>query len=321
MDDFKKLKPLVSVVIPTYKRFNTILESVQSVLNQTYKNIEIIVVDDNGKGTEFQKRTELMLKSHIENGNIKYIVHEVNRNGSAARNTGFKFSSGEYINFLDDDDKFYPEKIEKQVQRLENSDENIGATYCNSITIRNRAFSNKIHKSESNLSKEGNLCKEYLLGKALFNTSTILFKRKALETINGFDESFIRHQDYEIMIRFFRHYNIVCTSLQPLVIYDLTSDRINQPNCKNDFLMKEKLLAIYNKDFENLGSKDEICYHIWMLAARKAAFARDFSYLMKSLKLCLRFGNLKLEDIVNIFKITIIGEVRLLFHLLKVNRN
>ena len=321
MEDFKSLIPLVSVVIPTYKRSCTILDSIQSVLNQTYKNIEIIVVDDNGRGTEFQKRTEIVLKSHIENGNIKYIVHEVNRNGSVARNTGFMCSRGEYINFLDDDDKFYPEKIEKQVQRLMNTDENVGATYCNSITIRNRTFSNKLYKRESNLSKEGNLCREYLLGKVLFNTSTILFKRKALETIGGFDGSFTRHQDYEIMIRFFRKYNIVCTSLQPLVIYDQTSDRINKPNCEKDFLMKEKLLSVYASDFENMGAKSEISYHFWMLAARNAASKRKLRYVFKSLNLCLKYGRINLIEIIILFKILIISEINFILYLFKVNKN
>lgn len=103
-------RSLVSVIIPTYKRATTLLDAIRSVLNQTYKNIEIVIVDDNGKGTYEQLETERLLKQYIENQQIIYIVHEYNKNGSAARNTGLMASHGAYINFLDDDDKMYPQK-------------------------------------------------------------------------------------------------------------------------------------------------------------------------------------------------------------------
>lgn len=109
---------LVSVIIPTYKRSDYLLQTIESVLNQTYSSIEIIVVDDNGFGTVFQKETYNKLKSLIVSNKIIYIPHDTNKNGSAARNTGFKASKGEYINFLDDDDELMPDKIEKQVHIL-----------------------------------------------------------------------------------------------------------------------------------------------------------------------------------------------------------
>ena len=98
------VKPLVSVIIPTYKRSKSLNRAIDSVLSQTYPNIEIIVVDDNGKGSKYQIETEKSLENYIKTDKIKYITHDVNRNGSAARNTGFKHSMGEYINFLDDGD-------------------------------------------------------------------------------------------------------------------------------------------------------------------------------------------------------------------------
>ncbi len=179
-------RSLVSVIIPTYKRATTLLDAIRSVLNQTYKNIEIVIVDDNGKGTYEQLETERLLKQYIENQQIIYIVHEYNKNGSAARNTGLMASHGAYINFLDDDDKMYPQKIEKQVQRLEFTDESIGATYCNSQITHYQNITHKKIVKFSNIEKEGNLCIEYILGKARFNTSMIMFKRSAIEYIGGF---------------------------------------------------------------------------------------------------------------------------------------
>ena len=89
--------PLVSIVIPTYARPTNLIRAIESVLAQTYAPIEIIVVDDNGVNTPFQKETENLLSSYIFDGKITYLKHEVNRNGSAARNTGTRASHGEII--------------------------------------------------------------------------------------------------------------------------------------------------------------------------------------------------------------------------------
>ena len=104
--------PIVSVIITTFARPDNLIRAIKSVLNQTYKPIEIIVVDDNGKGTPSQQETEKILREYICSGAIQYITHDMNKNGSAARNTGFRASMGEYVNFLDDDDEFAPTKIE-----------------------------------------------------------------------------------------------------------------------------------------------------------------------------------------------------------------
>lgn len=300
-------KEMVSVIIPTYKRATTLLDAVSSVLSQTYKNIEIIIVDDNGKGTYNQLETEKLLKQYIENKQIVYVVHEHNKNGSAARNTGLKASHGNYINFLDDDDKMFPTKIEDQVLCLQNTDRTIGATYCNSEIRHIQNITHKLIKQASNVTVEGNLCREYILGLTKFNTSMIMFKREAIEHIGGFDESFTRHQDYEMMIRFFRHYNIICTSIKPLAIYDQTSARINSPDCKKDFLMKQKLISIFSEDFEKIGAKNEICHYLWMRCAINSALRKNKDFLYKSLALCREYGNITLKEYLKLAKAICVG--------------
>ena len=101
----KSNTPLVSVIIPTYKRPDYLDRAIDSVLNQTYNNIEIIVVDDNNPNTEGRERTEKIMRRYENNPHVIYIKHEYNKNGSAARNTGFKASHGVYLAFLDDDDQ------------------------------------------------------------------------------------------------------------------------------------------------------------------------------------------------------------------------
>ena len=96
----------VSIIIPTYGGSESLLKSVDSVLLQDYSEFEIIVVDDNDPDTDARKKTELLMGKYTNDPRVKYIKHERNKNGSAARNTGFIESEGEYICLLDDDDFF-----------------------------------------------------------------------------------------------------------------------------------------------------------------------------------------------------------------------
>lgn len=107
------MSDLVSIIMPSYNTAQYIVETIQSVINQTcltqtYKNIEIIVVDDNDPKSEYRISTEKMMKKYADDERVIYIQHEINKNGAAARNTGIKYAKGEYISFLDDDDYYYP---------------------------------------------------------------------------------------------------------------------------------------------------------------------------------------------------------------------
>lgn len=234
--------PLVSIIITTYSRPLNLLRAVSSVKNQTYNNIELIVVDDNGEGTECQKETFNLLSENIKNGSIIYIPHEFNKNGSAARNTGLLHSKGSFVGFLDDDDVFFPEKVEKQVARLLSLSEKYAACYCNEIIYgAKREF--QTHNKE-----EGNIMQELLVGKVRFNTSTILFRRSAILNLNGFDETFVRHQDWELMVRFFRFYDICLTAEHLVGKY--SSDNLNK-NPLRVIEYKEKFLKCFKEDIES----------------------------------------------------------------------
>ena len=95
---------LVSVIIPTYKRSEMLPRAVESALNQTYSNIEVVVVDDNDPESTWRKDTSERMLQFKNDNRVKYICHEKNSNGSVARNTGIKNSAGSIIAFLDDDD-------------------------------------------------------------------------------------------------------------------------------------------------------------------------------------------------------------------------
>lgn len=243
------LDDLVSVIIPTYKRSHLLEKAINSVVNQTYKNIEIIVVDDNSPASNYRKKTEKIMLNYKNNNNIKYIKHLENKNGAAARNTGLKFSEGKYISFLDDDDEFFCLKIEKQVDFIKKSKNNFKAVYCKFGMYNN---DKKIY--ESAYFSEGNLMLDVLsLKTKIFAGSTLLIEKNILEELNGFDESFERHQDYDLLVRFFRKYKIRCV---PMELVKINVDNIiNRPdgykleNVKKMFLNKYKTDIIkFNKD-------------------------------------------------------------------------
>ena len=143
---------LVSIIIPTYKGNSFLGRAVSSALLQTYSNVEVIVVDDNNPETMERFETERVMDSFKDNTKVKYIKHERNRNGSAARNTGVRFSHGEYVAFLDDDDEYMPSKIESMVSKMETLSMVWGAAYSNYDVIRPNG--QKLHYGEA---KEGAL--------------------------------------------------------------------------------------------------------------------------------------------------------------------
>lgn len=111
---------MVSVIIPTYYRNEQLRRAIESTLSGTYEHIEIIVIDDSG---------ESHARKVAKDYNVDYIAHKKNRGGNPARNTGIEVASGTYIQFLDDDDKLLPTKIERQVPLLA-SNPSVSVVYC-----------------------------------------------------------------------------------------------------------------------------------------------------------------------------------------------
>ena len=293
-----KNSPLVSVIIPTYKRSDYLSQAIDSVLNQSYKNIEIIVVDDNGKGTVDQLATEDSLNPYIRYEKIKYIVHEVNKNGSAARNTGFRASSGSYINFLDDDDELYPDKILKQVECLEKSSKDVGANYCNVVCLDSQK---NLVKSDS-VVIEGKFVKDYILETVKFNTSAILFKRECLINLNGFNESYYRHQDWELMMRFFRLYNISCAGVEPLMVYDRSKDRQSLPNVKKQLGFTEKFLIEFEKDLEQNHCYEEFVHKMFFWYCIASLNIKDYKTFGRAFLKAINTRKVTIKQMCSIIK-------------------
>lgn len=192
----------VSVIIPTYKNRGGLARSIGSALSQDYDGVlEVIVVDDNDPDSESRRNTEKTMLQYAADPKVVYIKHDVNKNGAAARNTGIKASKGEYIAFLDDDDLFLPGKIAKQVDFLKKHPQYEGV-YC-MAQRKGRPYG--VDRSE------GDCTREVLMLQTCIYTPCQMFLRSAIEEIKGYDETFRRHQDYDLLLRFFHAgYKIGC---------------------------------------------------------------------------------------------------------------
>lgn len=182
---------LVTAVITTHNRQDLLVRAVKSVLSQTYKNLELIVVDDAS-----DERADELLKEF----NLKYIYipKEESKGGNHARNTGILAAKGEYIAFLDDDDYWLPMKIEEQMAVME--EKQCELVYCPfTQEIVNGKDITYIHMSPEPY-KSGDMSKK-ILYTICTNTSCILVKRSALIQIGMFNESLRFWQEYELTIR------------------------------------------------------------------------------------------------------------------------
>lgn len=186
---FKVLKELankVSVIIPTYKRSAFLKRAIDSVLNQTYSDIEIIVVDDNNPNSIDRSKTEEFMFSYNSDNRVTYIKNANSVGGALARNEGIAVAKGEFITFLDDDDIYLPNKVASQLfYMLEN---NIDFSFTD-VRIHNqidKLIDYREHSYVKSLSNE-ELLKKHIMHH-LTPTGTYMFKRDILQYLGGFED-------------------------------------------------------------------------------------------------------------------------------------
>jgi glycosyltransferase involved in cell wall biosynthesis len=251
--------PTVSVVIPTYNRVQSLQEAIQSVLDQTYQDFEVIVVDDGSTdGTN-----EMVKKMADPSGHIRYI-HQGNQGVSAARNYGIQEARGKYIAFLDSDDLFLPNKLEYQVGYLDNNS-SVGLVHSSFINV-------DVHNNEIGITKarlQGHVYKKCLFGCAMM-PSMVMIRSGVFEKVGRFDEELRIGEDTDLWIRIARHFKIGAISA-PLVKY-----RVHQGNPHRDPDILDKVYwHITRKQLthENLG---------WLLKRRlraKTYFTSGHNYV------------------------------------------
>lgn len=186
-------KPLISVVIPTNNKADMIEKSILSVLQQSYKLFELIIIDEaSDDGTENKVRK---IKDH----RIKYVKLPENTNGTRAKNLGIRMSNGEFIAFLESGDVWLPDKLEKQLAFILNSGESITNAVCfTGMLIDNEQM--QVKKKNKPYFKEKDIMNYIFLENNIVHISTIIVS-SLLAKATLFDPLLRRHQDVDFCLR------------------------------------------------------------------------------------------------------------------------
>ena len=231
--------PLVSIIIPTYNRPKYLQRAIESSLKQTYRNIEVIVIDDNSN------YNPLTIIEGFKDNRIKYYKNSVNRGSVFSRNRGLSICSGDYVNFLDDDDEILPQKIEFQVAKfIESNVENLGVVSCDM----------EYKRKDINMLKEnhlkGNIYKLLLRQYCIYGIHSMLIKK---EFTPKFDLNLKSSQEYDLSIRLARRCNFDYVPKRLAITH--TSENQISFNYKKKIDGTKYLFKKYRSEYLRFGAK------------------------------------------------------------------
>lgn len=221
--------PKVSVIVPAYNGQSTILETINSVLQQSFTDFELIVINDGSTdGT-------LELLSNIKDARLKVYSY---KNGGlpAARNRGIVRATGEFLSFIDADDLWTPDKLELQLQALQQNPQ-AGVAYSWTICMGNNG--NLFHPGVSE-SFQGNVYPDLLVGNFIGSGSNVLLRREAIESVGYFDESLKSCEDWDYWLRLAPKWEFAVVP-KPQIIYRLSSGAMSS---KLDVMEKYQTLVL-----------------------------------------------------------------------------
>ncbi|MGD1703493.1 glycosyltransferase [Dapis sp. BLCC M229] len=227
--------PLISVIIPAYNSEKTIQETIESVIEQTFDDWELIVVNDGS-----QDRT-LEVVSRIKDPRIKLFSYS-NAGASASRNRGFDNSVGQFIAFLDADDLWTTDKLESQLNALQlHPEAAVAYSWTDYIDESGNFF-----KQGGRVVFNGDVYSKLLVRNFLENGSNPLIKREAINEVGGFDQSLQGTEDWEIYLRLGKKYHFVAVE-KPQILYRFSTNSISS----NPFTQEVECLKVIERAFEN----------------------------------------------------------------------
>lgn len=187
--------PLISCIIPTHNRSLKLKTAIETVLSQTYQNIELLIVDDQSK----DNTKEVVELIGLQDNRIKYLWNPI-KGANNARNFGITHSKGEYIAFLDDDDRWVKTKLEKQLDAFKKLGSEYGVVYC--TFVRKSTSGNVVKRYPGRFSKvnNGNILNR-LLKRNYITTSSLFVKAEVFQKSGIFNPKYKSFQDWEILTR------------------------------------------------------------------------------------------------------------------------
>jgi glycosyltransferase involved in cell wall biosynthesis len=239
--------PLVSIIIPAYNAEKYIKGAIESALAQTYKNIEIVVVDDGSTD-----KTKDIVKEFADK-RIKYI-YQKNSGVAITRNTGIKNSTGEYIAFLDADDYYFPKKIEEEIKFLEQN-KKFDLVYCNMVhfydNAPNKYFTHKGYFPSGNVFGD-------LLNGFFGQLNAVLIPKKIFNKVGLFDANLHYSEDWNLCLQIARFGFSFGFLNKRLVKIRISSD--SHSRMENQWKMKNNNLMIFERLFDSMTEKEKRVY-------------------------------------------------------------
>ena len=230
---------MVTVVITTCRREPHIVNrAIQSVIKQTYTKWQLIIVDDSPSSYEYRSKVKDIVQAIPRNYDILFIQNKNNYGACYSRNLALEKAKGKYVAFLDDDDEWLENKLEVQVNVLENSDSSVALVYGPYYKYDDdtqKSFVVEAHISSGSL--YDNLMKK---GNFIGGMSMPLIKTSCIKSVGGFDNKMQSAQDMDLWLRISQKYNIICIE-NPLVIYHIHANEQISKNPLKKIMGLEKL--------------------------------------------------------------------------------
>ena len=279
MNDWKNYKlinmPRVTVIIPTYKRSVEFLSrAVKSVIDQTYKNIEIIVIDDSPSNYIERDNIKKYMDS-IVNQDIKYYQNEKNMGGSLARNRGIELATGENISFLDDDDEYMPETIEKQIKFMLYGGNDL--SFSNMIMYNSSGIVVDFREYTDIPAFDNESLLHYHLMHHMTGTPTFMFKTNKLREIGGFEDAKMGQEFYLMLKSIEKGLSIGYIPECDVKVYKHEEGGITQG--KNKIDGENRLYEFKKKYFSQLNKQETRFINFRHWAVMVVAFKRNSMYV------------------------------------------
>lgn len=208
------MKHTLSVIIPTYNRPTELRRAVSTVANQSYEPREIVIVDDNGENAEVRAKSYAIAESATIS--VRVVEHVGLHGGSASRNAGAALAKGELLAFLDDDDWWEPEKLQRQVAAYQSADrqEKVGLIYTGLRVVDDKGEFLRNRPGRRPENPVRHLAQQNFIG----TVSSAIIPRTVFEAVGGFDEELPARQDLDLWLRIAKHWDLLAVD-EPLTVY------------------------------------------------------------------------------------------------------
>ncbi|HJE03286.1 MAG TPA: glycosyltransferase [Aliarcobacter thereius] len=269
----EKNLPLVSIVVPCYNHEKYVKETIESIINQTYKNIELIVIDDGSKDNSVQVIQELADKYGFT------FIHRPNKGLSATLNEGIKLSKGKYFSAIASDDILMLEKIEKQVEFMESNPE-YGMCYGKIVYFED-SIENTFEYPNSN--RQGWVFDDLLNYGCFIPAPSTFMKKEAFDTVGGYDEN-LWIEDWDMWLRIAQKYQVGYID-EYLAYYRKHDTNISSQSLKM-YKAEKQILEKY-KDYENFDNVIKNKKIVWFSLLSRKYKKEAMNYFMHSIKYLL----------------------------------